>query len=86
MKTNKKEIAVIECNEATKRFNDFLDNYLKGQAREELIQHIAECRHCYERLEFEQLLKSRVAALKRDSVSLNPHAEKRIQHVLSKLP
>lgn len=56
----KHEIKAINCDEAVALFNDFMDNYLKGRARQELMGHIAECRHCLERFEFEQLLKSKV--------------------------
>ena len=60
MKKKKKEIKSLNCEEAVARFNDFMDNYLKGKSREELVKHISECRHCFERFEFEQLLKSKV--------------------------
>lgn len=60
MKTKKEKVKAINCAEAVTRFNDFMDNYLKGKSRKELVNHISECRHCFERLEFEQLLKSKV--------------------------
>ena len=63
MKAKKTIPKSIKCEEAVARFNDFMDNYLRGQARKELMQHIAECRHCFERFEFEQLLKSKVQQL-----------------------
>jgi hypothetical protein len=63
MKTKTKEVKAINCEEAVTRFNDFMDNYLKGKSREELVSHISECRHCFERFEFEQLLKSKVHQL-----------------------
>ena len=63
MKKKKKEIKSLNCEEAVARFNDFMDNYLKGKSRKELVKHIAECRHCFERFEFEQLLKSKVLQL-----------------------
>ena len=63
MKTNKEKIKALNCEEAVTRFNDFMDNYLKGKSRKELVNHISECRHCFERFEFEQLLKSKVHQL-----------------------
>lgn len=63
MKNNKEKVSAINCKEAVTRFNDFMDNYLKGKSREELVNHISECRHCFERFEFEQLLKSKVHQL-----------------------
>lgn len=53
----------INCAEAVKRFNDFIDNYVEGRFREELINHISECKHCFDRLEFEQKIKTRVHQL-----------------------
>jgi len=63
MKNSKEKVNTINCEEAVTRFNDFMDNYLKGKSREELLSHISECRHCFERFEFEQLLKSKVHQL-----------------------
>ena len=59
----KTETKVINCEEAVARFNDFMDNYLRGKAREELVKHIGECKHCLERFEFEQVLKSKIHSL-----------------------
>lgn len=63
MENKKNDVRTIKCEEAVVRFNDFMDNYLKGKAREELIKHISECRDCMDRFEFEQLLKSKVHEL-----------------------
>lgn len=60
---NKTTIQTINCSEAVKRFNDFIDNYIEGQFREELIKHISECKHCFNRLEFEQKVKTRIRQL-----------------------
>lgn len=63
MKKKKENVKTINCEEAVARFNDFMDLYLKGKSREELVIHMAGCRHCFERFEFEQLLKSKVHQL-----------------------
>jgi len=83
-KTKKKIANQIDCAEATKRFNDFMDNYIKGKAREELLQHIETCRHCFERIQFEQLLKSKVNSLGKTSSSGAKQAKKEIEVILSK--
>ena len=75
----------INCEEATKRFNIFLDNYLKGKAREELLQHIESCSHCFERLEFEQLLKRKINKISKTASTDEMKAKKNIEKVLSKL-
>jgi len=63
MKKKPTEVKAINCEEAVARFNDYIDNYLRGKARHELINHISQCSHCMERFEFEQLLKSKVHQL-----------------------
>ena len=82
MKNIKNEVAAIRCELAVARFNEFMDNYLKGRAREELIKHIAECRDCMERFEFEQLLKSKVHELSR---SEDKEMKKRIEKLIASL-
>ncbi len=83
MKKKKPEEKKINCADAVARFNDFMDNYLRGKARQELINHIAECRHCLERFEFEQLLKSKVHILSK--VELNDHIVRRIEKLIATL-
>ena len=82
MNNIKNEVAAIKCEQAVARFNDFMDNYLKGRAREELIKHIAECRDCMGRFEFEQLLKSKVHELSR---SEDKEMKKRIEKLIASL-
>jgi hypothetical protein len=71
MNNKKEKSSTINCEEAVSRFNDFMDNYLKGKSRDELVNHISECRHCLERFEFEQLLKSKVHQLPKSKMN-NP--------------
>lgn len=82
MKSKKTEVATIKCEEAVARFNDFMDNYLKGRTREELVKHIADCRDCMERFEFEQLLKSKVHEL---SNSEDKKMKERIEKLIASL-
>jgi anti-sigma factor (TIGR02949 family) len=83
MKKNKKEIKPLNCEEAVTRFNDFMDNNLKGKSREELVKHISECRHCFERIEFEQLLKSKVRQISKSKK--NQPLVKRIEKMIASL-
>ena len=79
MKKKNKEVQSINCEQAVARFNDFMDNYLKGKNREELLKHFAECKDCMERFEFEQLLKSKVHQLSNsDDHSMKEKIEKLI--------
>jgi anti-sigma factor (TIGR02949 family) len=81
----KNKINNIDCQEAVKRFNTFIDNYLKGKAKEELLQHIDSCRHCFERLEFEQLLKRKINKVSKVSTVNEIKAKNNIARVLTKL-
>ena len=80
----KNKVNQIDCTEATKRFNDFMDNYIKGKAREELLQHLEICRHCFERIEFEQLLRSKIRDLGKPSSAGSLQVKKDIENILSK--
>lgn len=60
MKKEEHPIRVITCKEAEKSFNDLIDGYLSGKPKIELEHHIAHCRQCFGRIEFEQLLKEKI--------------------------
>ena len=83
-KAKKTDNSKIDCAEAVKRMNDFLDNYLKGKSKTELVQHIAECIHCFERLEFEQMLKSKINAAAQISTE-EKTTKARIDKIISKI-
>jgi hypothetical protein len=82
MKKIKEEVQSINCEQAVARFNDFMDNYLKGKSREELLKHFSECKNCMERFEFEQLLKSKVHQL---SDSDDPAIKEKIEKLIASL-
>jgi len=82
MKKKNKEVQSINCEQAVARFNDFMDNFLKGKAREELLKHFSECRDCMDRFEFEQLLKSKVHQL---STSDDPAMKEKIEKLIASL-
>jgi hypothetical protein len=64
MKKERKQLKSISCEEALKRVFDYIDDHLQGQSRAELEHHLKMCRHCFDRVEFEKLLKSRLSKLK----------------------
>lgn len=70
----------IDCEQSIKRVFDYIDGYLKNNKRLEVEKHIETCRHCFERYEFEKLLKKRLRTSKTDSPS--GELRKRIQEVL----
>ena len=63
MRKKAEKIKTIDCKQAVSRFNSFLDSDLNALDKKELVQHIDECKHCFERLEFEKLLKQKISAL-----------------------
>ena len=85
MRNAKKAIVEIDCDEAASRFSDFIDHYLKGKSKEELMHHIAGCRHCFERIEFEQMLKSKVSSLVKETTENKKADIKQLEKILSKI-
>lgn len=63
MKTQKSSPRNISCDEAIKRIFSYIDDHLQGKSRVELEHHLETCRHCFDRVEFEKLLKSRLSKL-----------------------
>ena len=65
MKGNEKHILIkdIDCDEAIRRLMDYLDNYLKDQRISELKKHLASCRSCMDRYEFQKSLKTKIGSL-----------------------
>lgn len=54
----------INCRQALALVADFLDKELGQPERTQLEQHIQTCRQCFNRFEFERLLKARLTHLK----------------------
>ena len=50
----------MDCKNALAKLFDYLDNELDAPDAEELAQHLELCRKCYDRAEFERLLKARI--------------------------
>lgn len=82
MKKKNEQVQPINCEQAVARFNDFMDNYLRGKARNELLQHLSECKDCMERFEFEQLLKSKVHQF---SAEEDPAIKEKIEKLIASL-
>ncbi len=51
----------ITCEEVVEQLFAFLDNELDGQRSAEFDRHLARCRDCFSRAEFERRLRSRVS-------------------------
>jgi anti-sigma factor (TIGR02949 family) len=74
------ETRTIDCEEALQRLLDFLDAELHGESLQELEQHLARCRSCFSRFEFEKRLKAHIAELGSEPVPAELHH--RIRKVL----
>lgn len=80
MKKRKNITQNISCEEAVQRIFPYIDEYLQGTSRRELEHHLETCRHCFDRTEFEKLLKSRLRNL---NVRHKPNLlQKRIEEII----
>jgi anti-sigma factor (TIGR02949 family) len=59
---------IISCEDALRWLASYVDRELDDAAHAEMQRHLARCRSCYSRAEFEQRLKASVAALGREPV------------------
>lgn len=72
MKTHRKNsVKAISCEEAIRHIFSYIDDHLQGRKLIELEHHLETCRHCFDRIEFEKLLKSRLGQLKLSAGSEN---------------
>lgn len=78
-----KNIKDIDCEEAIKRLNDYIDNYLQHNRKDELENHLASCIGCAQRLEFQQSLKTKIAVL---SGQCDPSLATKLKDLLASLP
>jgi len=76
---------VLTCEEALRFLAAYLDGELAegggGATQQELESHLARCRSCYSRADFERRMKAEVAALGRADVP--PELSDRIGRLLS---
>ncbi len=69
----------MTCEQALRLLVEHLDGELAVERAAEVEAHLARCRSCYSRAEFERRLKSEFAALGR--VPLRPEMEERVQRI-----
>ena len=62
------DIATIDCEEALRRLIEALDGELPVESRQEFDRHLARCRSCFSRFEFERRLKAQLGQLGTESV------------------
>lgn len=74
----------MTCEEALSFLAAYLDGELESAADSDVESHLARCRSCYSRAEFERRLKGRVAALGRSAV--RTEFAERIQQLMNAFP
>ncbi len=79
--TNNANVSNISCEEAIELIAMQLDKSAGDVERLALERHLKTCRHCYDRLEFEKLLKNRLMSMKTDISS--EQLERTIDELLS---
>lgn len=60
---------ITSCEDALRLLAAHLDGELDDRTDAELEEHLARCRSCYSRAEFEKRLKASVASLREEPVS-----------------
>ncbi|WP_148252977.1 anti-sigma factor family protein [Aidingimonas lacisalsi] len=53
----------LTCEEVIEQLFDYLDQELDDQRQADIEQHLAKCRDCFSRAEFERRLRDRMEAL-----------------------
>ena len=79
--TNNANVSNISCEEAIELIAMQLDKSAGDVERLALERHLKTCRHCYDRLEFEKLLKNRLMSMKTNISS--EQLERKVDALLS---
>ena len=74
----------LTCEEDLSFLAAYLDSELESAAETDVESHLARCRSCYSRADFERRLKGRLASLGRSGV--RPEFTERIQRLMSAFP
>jgi predicted anti-sigma-YlaC factor YlaD len=74
----------LTCEEALSFLAAYLDHELEGATDGDVENHLARCRSCYSRADFERRLKGQLSSLGRSAV--RPEFAERIQKLLTAFP
>lgn len=77
-----KDERILTCDEALRFLAAYLDGELADATDRDVESHLARCRSCYSRADFEKRMKLQVAALGRSAVS--PEFAERIRRLMSR--
>jgi len=75
------EIPHIDCEAVIRQLFAYIDGELAGETQQQIDAHLAACRSCFSRAEFERRLKDHLRALGRSSVPVE--LEQRIRAITS---
>ncbi|HLG23103.1 MAG TPA: zf-HC2 domain-containing protein [Candidatus Manganitrophaceae bacterium] len=78
-----KKLKAMGCEEALKHLFTYLDRELGAVKRRGVERHLALCRSCFSRAEFEKRLKDQLRETGRESVTAS--FKERIKTILSQL-
>lgn len=78
------EPTMMTCEDALRLLAAYLDGELGAAHRHELDDHLARCRSCFSRAEFERRLKTQLSALREQPVK--PSFEERIRELIDRFP
>jgi len=70
----------IHCEEVVASLLEYLDGEIDDEKRARIERHLAECRDCYSRAEFEQTLRRKLRAL--DRAPSPPTLKRRLKALL----
>ena len=73
---------VLTCDEALRFLAEYLDGELERATDRDVESHLARCRSCYSRADFEKRLKLQVAAIGHSEVS--PEFTERIRRLMDR--
>ena len=76
------EPTMMTCEEALRLLATHLDGELESSHRREVDEHLARCRSCFSRAEFERRLKLQLSALREQPVQ--PRFEDRIRRLIDR--
>lgn len=75
-------MAILSCEEALRFLATYLDGELASTSQQEVEDHLARCRSCYSRAEFERRMKQEIAALAQGRAEVPAAFADRIQRLL----
>lgn len=71
---------MLDCQAVLDKLFDYIDAEMSDEARRQLKSHLDLCRNCFDRVEFEQLLRTQLR--RKTNHTCPEHLKKRIEIIL----